>query len=277
MARERLRDAGIETAAPEADWILAHVLGVERVALTLRAARPLSRAERRRLSAILRKRIRRFPLQYLLGTVDFRGLSLAVSPAVLIPRPETEGLVERVLARLEPGVSATVLEVGTGSGAIALALAAARVELTVWATDISAAALRVARRNARRCRLAGRVRFAEGDLLASFRTRRPPSPLRAVVSNPPYVARGDERLPPEVAEHEPPVALYAGEEGLGVLRRLIAAAGDRLEAGGLLALEIGEEQAGEVRRLLGEGAVWRSVRIERDLSGRDRYALAQRA
>jgi release factor glutamine methyltransferase len=239
--------------------------------------RSLSPAERRRLSAILRKRIGRFPLQYLLGTVDFCGLTLAVSPAVLIPRPETEGLVERVLARIAPGQAATVLEVGTGSGAIALALAAARVELTVWATDISGAALRVARRNARRTGLAGRVRFSEGDLLASFAKRRPPVPLLVVVSNPPYVARGDDRLPPEVAQHEPPVALFAGEDGLAVIRRLVLAAGDRLDKGGFLALEIGEEQAGDVARLLAEGTAWRNVRIERDLSGRDRYALAEKA
>jgi release factor glutamine methyltransferase len=250
---------------------------MERVALTLQGGRSLSPTDRRRLSVILRKRIGRFPLQYLLGTVDFGGLTLEVSPAVLIPRPETEGLVERVLHFLERGVPATVLEVGTGSGAIALALAAARPELTVWATDVSGAALRVARRNARRLGLTGRVRFAKGDLIAPFETRRPPSPLRVVVSNPPYVARGDDRLPPEVADHEPPAALYAGKTGLAVIRRLLPAAGRPLQGGGLLALEIGEDQGRDVAGLLRKGAGWRDVRIERDLSGRDRYALALKA
>jgi len=276
MARERLLDAGIESAPAEADWILAHVLGMDRASLTLEAARLLSTGERRRLSVLLRKRIGRFPLQYLLGTVDFDGLTLEVSPAVLIPRPETEGLVERVLGFLERGVPATALDVGTGSGAVALALAAARSELTLWATDVSGAALRVARRNARRLGLGGRVQFEEGDLTGPFAVRRSPSPLRVVVSNPPYVARGDDRLAPEVADHEPPAALFAGADGLAVIRRLVPAAGRRLEGGGLLALEIGEDQGQHVAGLL-EATGWREVRIERDLAGRVRYALAVKA
>jgi len=276
-ARRFLAAAGIESPAAEADLIARHVLGLNRVELTLAADRALTASEKRRLSRILHRRRGRVPLQYLLGEVDFWGLSLRVTPRVLIPRPETEGLVERVLSFLGPDPEATVLDVGTGSGAIAVALASARPRLTLWATDASPSAVRVARMNARRLGLAGRIRFETGDLTGPFAGEEPGSPLRVLVSNPPYVSTRDRRrLAPEVAGHEPAGALFAGTDGLAVIRRLVPAAARCLPAGGLLALEIGDDQGERVRRLVQASRGWRDVRIERDLAGRDRYALAVR-
>lgn len=277
-ARTFLTAAGIESPAAEADLIARHVLGLTRVELTLAAGRALSPGEKRRMSRLLHRRRRRVPLQYLLGEVDFWGLSLRVTPRVLIPRPETEGLVERVLSFLGPDPEATVVDVGTGSGAIAVALAAARPRLTLWATDVSAAAVRVARMNARRLGLSGRIRIETGDLTGPFAGEEPESPLRVLVSNPPYVSTRDRRrLAPEVAEHEPALALFSGESGLDVIRRLVPAAARCLPAGALLALEIGDDQGERVRRLIQASPGWREVRIDRDLAGKDRYALAVRA
>lgn len=277
-ARERLAEAGIESAAAEADFLAAHALGLTRLELTLGRDRVLTPRELRRLRALLHKRLQRIPLQYLLGDVDFAGLRLGVRPGVFIPRPETEGLVERVLAALPGRGPGLVVDVGTGTGAIALALAAARPDLFVWGIDLSPVALRVARGNARDAGLGRRVRFLGGDLLSPLEGRRLPAPLLAVVSNPPYVAlRERAALAPEIREHEPAAALFARDHGMAVIRRLIAAAARRLPGGGLLALEIGETQGARVRALLAGARRWTSVRIERDLAGKDRYALARRA
>jgi len=280
-AAQALAGAGIDTARLEADLLLRHVTGWDHAAVLLNRRDELDAPTRRRFSRLLHKRLTRFPLQYLFGEVDFCGLTLRTTPAALIPRPETEGLVERVLRFLEPGAEGPVLDVGTGSGCIALALAAARPRLRVWATDLSRPALRLAAGNAERLGLAGRVRFCRGDLArpAVRRLRRAGGErFRVVVSNPPYVARGDRRrLPPEVAAHEPALALFTGGKGFAVIDRLVGEAAAVLEPGGLLALEIGEDQGDRVRARLGaDGAVWTGTRVERDLAGRDRYAIAWR-
>jgi release factor glutamine methyltransferase len=278
-ARAQLRSSGIQNAAGEADFIVAHVLGLSRIELTLNRDRVLDARERRRLSRILSRRQARVPMQYLLQDVDFSGLHLEVRRGVFIPRPETEGLVERILARVGPKPLGWVAEVGTGTGAIALALAAARPGLRVMATDISPAAVRQARRNARQLGLEDRVRFFQGDLTRPLERRRRTfaGNLLAVVSNPPYVAwQEKKRLPPEVVEHEPHEALFAREDGLAIIRRLVARAAALLPGGGLLALEIGERQGDRVERLLKDAAHWDEIRIERDLAGRERYALARR-
>jgi len=267
----------LETPAAEADHIAAHVLGLSRLELTLHTDRALTRSERRRLSRLIHKRKRRIPLQVLLGEVDFAGVVLRVRPGVFIPRPETEGLAERAAAFLHEGGPSTAVDVGTGTGAVALALAAAVPGLQVWATDRSPRALRLARENARRLGLGNRVRCFRGDLLEPVARRRPPFPLRAVVCNPPYIAPGDRgRLPPEVVDHEPHEALFAEDGGLAVIRRLLLQAARILPAGGLLALEIGEDQGRRVAALLTGAGLWEAVRIERDLAGKERYALALR-
>lgn len=274
-ARELFRREGFEAAATEADLIAAHVLDHRRVDLALAGDRELSVTDRRRLSRLLHKRLAHVPLQYLLGKVDFAGVHLNVRPGVFIPRPETEGLVDRVLEQVKPGVATTVLDVGTGSGAIALALAAARPELSVWGTDCSPLAVRTARENTDRLGLGERVRFFVGDLTRPVRGQRPRFPIGAVVSNPPYIARGDrKRLAPEVKDHEPEEALFAESGGMAVIARLVPQASALLPTGGLLALEIGEDLGERVERLLRSSGSWHNVRIEPDLAGKDRYALA---
>jgi release factor glutamine methyltransferase len=251
------------------------VLGLTRAELLARPDRALPPAAKHRLSRLLHRRARREPLQYLIGETDFRTLTLRCTPAALVPRPETEGLVELVLRALPPAETGPVLDVGTGTGCIALSLAAERPRLRVWATDLSPAALRLARQNARRTRLTGRVVFREGDLTAPFDGHR--GELAAVASNPPYVARAERKiLPPEVRDHEPELALFAPGHGLATIRRLVRRAARLLRPGGLLALEIGEGQGPAVRALLTRRNGWRHARIERDLAGRDRYALAER-
>jgi release factor glutamine methyltransferase len=270
-ARAQLAAAGVENAVGEADLMARRVLDLDPVDLVLRPDRALTRAEARRLDRLLGRRAARVPLQYLLGDVDFRGLVLKVNRAVLIPRPETEGLVERVLAEVPATETGIAVDVGTGSGAIALALAAERPRLTVWGTDVSPGALRVARGNARRLGLP--VRFGRGDLTAPVERF---APLRVVVSNPPYVSPRDRgRLAPELG-HEPPEALFAARGGMDVIRRLVPRAARLLAPGGLLALEIGEDQGERVARLLA-APPWRTARVERDLAGKMRYALALRA
>ena len=275
-ARARLREAGLESPAVEADLLLRHVLAVSRAELLARPDRVLRPAEKRRLSRLLRRRADREPLQYLTGETDFRTLTLRCTRAALVPRPETEGLVDRVLRFLPAGESGPVLDVGTGTGCIALSLAAERPGLRVWATDLSPPALRLARSNARRAGLAGRVVFRAGDLTVPF--ERHAGQLAAVVSNPPYVAKRERRsLPPEVRDHEPSLALFAPGDGLAVIRRLAPRAAALLRPGGLLALEIGEGQGPALRALLVRRNGWRNARVERDLAGRVRYALAERA
>jgi release factor glutamine methyltransferase len=199
----------------------------------------------------------REPVAYILGVKGFRTIDLAVDARVLVPRPETEHVVEAALT-LRHG--ARVADVGTGSGAIALALKAERPDLSVVATDSSAAALEVARANASRLGL--EVELLHGDLLDPVAGE-----LDAVLSNPPYVAAGDA-LPPDVALHEPREALLAGADGLDVLRRLVAAA----EGVAFLALEVGAGQAGAVAELM---AAWPRVEIVRDLAGHERVVVGR--
>jgi release factor glutamine methyltransferase len=276
-ARDPLREGGLESPALEADLLLRHVLGVTRSELLIHPDRILLPAEKRRLSRYLHRRVGREPLQYILGETDFRTLTLRTSPAALIPRPETEGLVEQVLAFLGKDPRGTVLDVGTGTGCIALSLAAEAPGLRVWASELSPEAARLARRNARALGLDQRVEIKVGNLTDPFDDH--PGALAALVSNPPYVAAGEKsRLQPEVRDHEPDLALFAPGEGLGIYRKLIPRAEHLVEPGGLLALEIGEDQGNSLLELLNRrGGTWVEIRIEKDLAGRDRYALALRA
>ncbi len=255
------------------------------------------------------RRAKQEPLQHLTGTQEFFGLELRVSRDVLIPRPETEHLVEAVLdwARAQPDPHLNIADVGTGSGAIAIALASALEHASVTAIDISTEALEVASDNAARLGLADRIRFLCGDLLEPlFASRGAPDPLFTgdplnsliagtdpfdpmrgrrpggsapafdiVASNPPYVALDDAAtLAPEVRDHEPALALYAGGDGLEIYRRLIPQAAQLLRAGGLLAMEIGFGQREAVTNLL---TGWNSVRFANDYAGIPRVALALRA
>lgn len=255
-----MRGSGL--ARLDAELLLAHALGVDRSVLHRAPETPVPAGAEAVFRGLAERRARAEPVAYLLGTKGFRWLELAVDARVLVPRPETEGLVEACAERLPQG--ARVVDVGTGSGAVALALASERPDLEVVAVDVSADALAVARANADRLGLA--VTFASGDLLDEV-----DGPIDAVVSNPPYVADGDV-LPADVADWEPALALRAGRHGLDVLRRLVPAAAARAP---FLALEVGEGQASAVAALCRESGLTR-VEIRTDLAGIERIVVATR-
>jgi release factor glutamine methyltransferase len=264
LATAELRDAGCETPRLDAELLLAHALGTGRTALHLRPERELSDAEAARFAELLWRRRRREPVAYVVGTKAFRHVELTVDPRVLVPRPETELLVEVALG-LPRG--AHVADVGTGSGAVALALKHERPDLTIHATDASSDALAVARENAQRLKLD--VHFAHGDLLQPL----DPHPLDAILSNPPYVATHErEKLAPDITDHEPHEALFAGPDGLDVLRRLIPAASARAP---FVALEIGAGQAQAVGELLRAGGM-AEVTAHKDLAGHERVVVGRR-
>jgi release factor glutamine methyltransferase len=264
-----LEQAGLAAARPEAEWLLASVLGVERYALYLDPARRLSTAEAARYRDLVARRAAREPLQYLLGWEDFHGLRLAVTPEVLVPRPETEGLVQWALELLAGRPHPVIADLGTGSGAIACALAHARPAAEVLAVEASAGALAVASRNVRALGLSARVRLLAGDLFAPLGALR--ASLDLVVANPPYLPSAViPSLPPEVSRHEPRAALDGGPDGLAVLRRIVAGAPAVLKPGGWLLMEIGEEQAGPLASLMAaEG--FSGIRARRDLNRVERY------
>lgn len=268
-ATRRLEAASVETARQDAEWLLAAVLGLDRFDLYVEPARRVTSAEARRFRAVVERRAGHEPLQHLLGFEEFRGLRLAVTPDVLVPRPETEGLVEWAQALLAPLARPVVADVGTGSGAIACALAAACPAAEVLAIDSSLAALTVATANVRRLGLSGRVRLLAGDLLGPLASVA--GSLDMVVANPPYLPSAViATLPREVAAFEPRVALDGGADGLRVIRRITAAAPGALRPGGTLLMEIGEDQAGAVASLMAaEGFGGISARL--DLRGVERY------
>jgi release factor glutamine methyltransferase len=260
-----LERAGCPSPRVDAEWLVAHVIGGTRTDLYL-GDRALEKTEAARLRALVDRRRTREPLAYVLGEWGFRRLTLAVDPRVLIPRPETEVLVERCLELLAGVDEPHVLDVGAGSGAIALAIADERPDANVVATDSSAEALAVAELNKRRVSVDGRVQFRHGDLLAGV-----DGPFHLVVSNPPYVTPEDvDALPPEV-RYEPPEALV----GSGRHQVIAAAAWDVLMPGGWLALEVGDGQASPVAASLRKLG-YEEVATTADLAGRERVVEARR-
>lgn len=231
---------GIDQPRANAEVLLAHVLGTERIQLYLRYDQPLGPSELSRYREAVSRRATFEPTQYITGRQEFWSLEFEVGPAVLIPRPETEVLVEKAIELLR-GTTARVLDIGTGSGAIAVALAAELKEITVVAVDRSPEALAVARRNAARHKVENRVWFAAMDLFSAFSPAAAPFDL--IASNPPYIGDADfAALPREIAEHEPTAALRGGADGLDVIRRILAEAPGFLKPGGSLLIEIGKGQ-----------------------------------
>jgi release factor glutamine methyltransferase len=257
-----LTAAGCETPRLDAELLLAAAIGTERAAIAADPGRTLEPDAARRFQEYAARRREREPVAYILGSKGFRSIELEVDPRVLIPRPETEHLVE---ALLDLPRGARVCDVGTGSGAIALALKSERPDLALVATDASADALDVARANAARLGLA--VEFHHGDLLAGVT-----GPLDAVVSNPPYVEDGAE-LAPEIVAFEPALALRAGPDGLDVIRRLLPAVG--ATSAHTVALEIGAGQAPAIARLMRD-AGFPDVDAVADLAGHDRVLVGRR-
>ena len=248
----------------DAQVLLAHVLGCNRAWLIAHADDPLAPEGAAAFAALAARRRDGEPVAYLTGTREFFGLSLAVSPAVLIPRPETETLVEVALARLPRNGSPRVLDLGTGSGAIALAIAHARPEARVYACDASADAVGVAHANAQRLGLRN-LRFFVADWYAGV----PELPFDVIVSNPPYIAADDAHLGQGDLRFEPPAALSPGGDGLAALRTVIAGAPARLAPAGLLAVEHGYDQPGPVRALFAE-AGFLAIVTHADLAGHAR-------
>ncbi len=278
LRRGEERLAGTSAPRSDAEELLSRLLGLTWWQLRADPGRRLGPGESRRFDEWLARRVAGEPVQYVTGRAAFRDLDLAVDRRVLVPRPETEGLVERVLEVLREErarwPAPRVLDLGTGSGAIALAIASEWPAATVTALDASGGALEVARANARALGLEARVRFIAGRWLEAVVGER----FEAIVSNPPYVAEHEwEGLPLEVRGFEPRDALLSGPEGLDDTRAIVASTPGALAPRGLLALEADETRAEKVAAEIRSGLGWRHVRVLPDLSGRPRYVLARRA
>jgi release factor glutamine methyltransferase len=278
-ASRYLSQKAVSTPRLDAEVLLAHALGWRRIDLYLRHDQPLAPAELERFRELLRRRGRREPVAYITGTKEFWSLPLSVTPKVLVPRPETELLVEVALrsvrSRKGRGAgTARVLEIGTGSGAVAIAVGKeAGGQVRLVATDLSRDALSVAKANARRFQVEDRISFVQGDLFDALR----PDAARffMIISNPPYVPTDEiPGLPPDVREYEPLHALDGGPGGLEVIGRIVDQAPTWLEEGGILLLEVGEGQRPAVDARLEGGGCWRDWQWHRDLSGRERVLHA---
>jgi release factor glutamine methyltransferase len=258
-------------ARRDAELLLLHHLGITRAQLLANPTREITPTQLASYEASITRRLTNEPIQYITGQQEFYGLSFHVTPAVLIPRPETELLVEAVLKHLpsssDPARLLRIADIGTGSGILAITLAVHLPQAEITAIDISAEAIAIARRNAETQHVAQRIHFLQSDLLTAA-----PGPFDAIVSNPPYVPITDrETLHPQVRDHEPATALFAGPTGLDIYTRLIPQAHDALTPGGLLALEIGHGQSEAIRQLL---TGWHAISILNDLQQIPRTALA---
>ncbi len=272
---------GIDTPRLDAELLLARVLGWSRIDLYARFEAAVPADKLARFRQLIQRRAQREPLKYILGEAEFRSLSFLVDRRVMIPRPETETLVNEVLklaAQLPRKPTLTIADMGTGSGNIAIALAKELPTARVVASDISAGALEVARLNAEKLGVVDRVTFLQGDLYQPFLDRGMEGKIDLVVSNPPYVAEEDcHRLQPEVVQYEPRVALVAAEGGFAVIRGLVEQAPGMLNPGGWLLFEIGEGQAQKVLEFLRKSADFITTTTISDHQGIERVAKAQRA
>ena len=267
-----LAGKGVEGARLNAEHLVGHALGLKRMQLYLQFERVLTEPELEKIRPLVRRRSQREPLQYILGEAEFSGLKLKVDRRALIPRPETEYLVEVIGARMELP-PARILDLGTGSGALALALAARYADAAVTAVDASAEALALATENATVTGLAPRVRLLVSDW---FQAIPPDERFDLIVSNPPYLTAAETaETAPEVREFEPRAALTAAEDGLADLRQILAAAPSWLTAGGALALETGIAQHAALLGLTSPSD-WATRESIKDLTGRDRYLWLRR-
>ena len=268
-AAQALRAAGVAAADRDAERLLRHVVGWDRAALVARPDSAIPAGAESQFRALVARRARREPLQHLVGTQAFWRHDFLVTEDVLIPRPETELLVEAALELLRPLTRPVIVDVGTGSGCIALSLAAERPDAQIHATDVSRPALRVARENARRLELEGRVAFHAGDLLEPLASLS--GAIDLVVSNPPYVDEAErDALAPEVRDHEPRQALDGGTDGLCFYRLIIPGSLSHLNSRGWLLLEIGIGQAAEVIALFESTRGFTEIFSARDPGGIER-------
>lgn len=269
----RFADAGIDSPRLAAQILLAHALGIDRVQLYVQHDKPLGPDELGRYRELVKRRLAGEPVAYLTGHQEFWSTPLAVDARVLVPRRDTETLVEVVLDQVDRSAALVIADIGTGSGAIALALARELPRAQVVATDRSAEALAVARANADRLQLSDRVSFREGDLFAALAAG---EHFDVIAANPPYIASAEiERLSPEV-RREPRAALDGGPDGLDVLRRLVAGVAAHLVApGGLVALEHGFDQGAQVRALIDATGAFQPAATRSDMGGQPRVTFAR--
>lgn len=260
-----------DAARLEAEVLLSHVLDISRTVLLTHPECILTPDQLANYQTLIRRRASCYPLPYLTGRVEFYNLEFEITPEVLIPRPETETLVDLALAHCSSSTHPLIADVGTGSGCIAVSLAVRLPRATIYAIEISPAVLAVARRNVERHGVAARVRLVVGDVLTPR-----PGPVDLIVSNPPYIPTGDcGSLPASVRDYEPRLALDGGPDGLGIIRRLLAQAPAVLRPGGALLIEIGADQ-GEAASHLARTLFHRAaVRVHPDLAGRDRVLEVQ--
>jgi release factor glutamine methyltransferase len=272
-ARARLIDAGLQpaTAALDADLLARHAAGWDMATWLARRSEPLDAEFLARYEPLVQRRLRREPVAYIRGVQEFWGREYRVGPGVLIPRPETELLIEQATTFLTAHPDAVVVDVGTGSGCIAITLALEHPRANITAVDISDPALEIARDNARRLG-AHRVRFVHGSHLADA-----PRPIDLIVANPPYVAERDKpALSPEVREHEPAVALFGGHDGWREVRAILRAAPEALSTGGLLMMELGYGQSEQLAEEVERAGQLVLQEIAQDLQGIPRLAIVAR-
>lgn len=273
-ARRRFRAAGIvpDEAAIDARLLAQHLLGWDTARLLTHGDQPATPEFGQAYEALVARRVAREPLAYITGTKEFWNLPFEVTPAVLIPRPETELLVETATEHFDHALALRILDVCTGSGCVAVALAREFTRATVTASDLSADALAVATRNVARHGVASRVRCVQGDLLAGL-----PGPFDLIVANPPYVPATDSSLlQPEVREFEPASALFAGSDGLQIIRRLVKEAASALAREGLLIFEFGAGQADAIDAIVAGTPGMQMLDVKHDLQDIPRAALVQK-
>ena len=272
-----LDDSSVADPRRTASLLMSHLLGCDQARLIMRSAEPLTRERREQFFDLVRRRAGGEPAQYITGHQEFFGLDLAVTPDVLIPRPETEFLVEQAI-RIAGSVTVRpplIADVGTGSGCIAIALAVNIASARIVATDLSAAALAVARANAERHGVAGRIKFEEGDLIEPLK-KFGSELFDIIAANLPYVPSANPGLlAREVREHEPALALFAGDDGLECLRRLLRDAPAVLKPGGRMVVEIGYNQIDQTTRLL-DPKEWELVEVINDLQVIPRTLILRR-
>jgi release factor glutamine methyltransferase len=273
-----LAAAGIEAADREARWLIEHALGLTRSSELLDGTRRVNGDGIAKVYALLSRRAAREPLQYILGSQEFCGLEFEVNTSVLIPRPETELLLQEVIRRLPHSIQPIVVDVGTGSGCLAVTLARALPNASIVATDLSVEALETAKRNARRHGVGTAVRWLQGDLLAPLAGSGYEGLVTAIVANPPYIRESEwNDLQPEVGRYEPRLALVAGTRGIEVHERILDQAVLYLAPGGVLAMEMGLGQSGEITERIQRMPGYELADVVRDEAGINRIVIVQRA
>jgi release factor glutamine methyltransferase len=279
-ATSTLKDHRIGNPRLNAELLLAHSLNLNREELYLRLHRELKEGEKGALERLIQRRISGEPLQYILGQQEFWSINFKVDPRVLIPRPETELLVEQSLWILSEKIfeqNPSLLEIGTGSGAVAIALAKEVTHVFLVATDISREALVLAKENAKSAGVGDRIRFVIGDLLGPFQPSKETRAFDLILSNPPYIVRSEiGSLAKEVRNYEPVIALDGGKDGLEFYRRLVSQAPSCLREGGWLLLEVGQGQAERVAEQIQKSGTFLEPQILLDLAGIERVVEAQR-